>query len=243
MSKTKEIFIEKCDSTQLYARKLLAAGDVNEKIVIVTEEQTEGKGQGANNWISEPEKNLLCSIIYPFKQKADRQSYISRAVSLALCDLVMLFSSEFSVKWPNDILMNRKKIAGILIEHNISGAYIQNSVIGIGLNVNQEVFPKGLNAVSLLHSTGTSFKIKEILHTLLTCIDTRLYLYENRKWEELDNSYHNLLEGYKKECNFLLNDGTEFNAINNGIDEFGRIILDINGKMQHYDLNEVHMIL
>lgn len=243
MINSKTIFIEKCNSTQLVARQMISDGKPVEKTVIVTDEQSAGKGQGKNTWVSEPGKNLLCSIIYPFKQKAEKQSYISRAVSLALSDLVSLYSADYSIKWPNDILMDKKKVAGILIEHNISGAHIQYSIIGIGLNVNQEVFPAGIDAISLIHSTGTKFRIKEILSTLMACIDGRLYLYENQKWDDLNSSYHSLLYGYNHECRFRLNNGKEFNAINKGVDEFGRMILEHGGKTEHYDLNEVHIVI
>ncbi len=243
MINSKTLFIEKCNSTQLVARQMISDGKPVEKMVIVADEQSAGKGQGKNTWISEPEKNLLCSVIYPYKQKAEKQSYISRAISLALCDLVSLYSSDFLIKWPNDILMDQKKVAGILIEHNISGAHIQYSIIGIGLNVNQEVFPAGLDAISLIHSTGTNFRIKEILGTLMSCIDGRLFLYENHKWDILNDSYHSLLYGYNQECRFRLNDGKEFTAINKGVDEFGRIILEHEGKTEHFDLNEVHIMI
>lgn len=241
--KSKLIFLDQCESTQQHARNIFARTADVEQCVIATDEQTEGKGQGSNQWISEPGKNLLLSMIYPFRQRADRQSYLSRAVSLAICDLVMLYGSDYSIKWPNDILMNGKKISGILIEHQVSGQYITSSIIGIGLNANQEVFPRELNAVSLIHSTGTAFKLKELLKTLVRSIEARLFQYEKEQWEELDSAYHRLLAGYQQQCRFRLTDGSEITAVHSGVDAYGRIVLMSEGQKKAYDLNEARMIL
>lgn len=241
MKNARVIFIESCVSTQEHARKLIQMEKDVTPLVVVTDSQTAGRGRGENSWESEPGQNLLCTIVYPYRQKADKQSYISRAVSLALCDLLMLFTPNYAIKWPNDIVLDGKKIAGILIEHQVSGSHLTYSLIGIGLNVNQERFPEVLQATSLIHATETKFRLKDILRTLLSCLESRLFLYESQKWNELDEQYHQHLLGYRKNCRFFSSSDDEFEAVVKGVDEYGRIILEHDGRTHAYDLNEVHM--
>ncbi|HPH88516.1 MAG TPA: biotin--[acetyl-CoA-carboxylase] ligase, partial [Chitinophagales bacterium] len=146
------------DSTNTYAKSLIAKSSPIDGTVILADEQFAGRGQSGNVWQSEAGKNLTFSIIYQTSfLLATEQFYLNMAVSLGIWSMVnsklsieknkelTIHDSRFTtkIKWPNDIYVNNQKIAGILIENTISGMHLKHSVIGVGLNVNQEQFPYG----------------------------------------------------------------------------------------------------
>lgn len=239
----KIINIEKTASTNQYVRELIENKQILPDTIVVADEQTSGRGQGDNVWLSEPGSNLTFSLYVKIIQKADTQAWLSKAVALGLCDFVGLYSQTSTIKWPNDILAKGKKIIGVLIEHNISGQNLSGSIIGIGVNVNQELFPAELNAISLREITGAMFKIPDTLKTLTVCLKTRIMMYEHQKWTDIDADYHSKLLGYGKECAFRLKNGKEIQAIHRGVDPLGRIILETAGVEKNYfDVQEVKWV-
>lgn len=160
-----------CESTNNLLNDLLNNRDpatLKHGLFITTDYQTGGRGYGNNTWYSSRGKNLLMSILLTNPSvPPEMQFNISRIISLALsyCLKNLLPApSEIQIKWPNDLMCNGKKIAGILIEHKISGDKILHSIAGIGLNVNEERFPPDIqNATSLLIETGQLFSTGEIL--------------------------------------------------------------------------------
>ena len=145
------------DSTNNYMKSLIKDLQPEEGSVVVADFQTGGRGQMGNGWNAEKGKNLLFSLlIYPDNVLANEQFIISRIASLAVKNTLDQFTDDIRIKWPNDIYWKDKKIAGMLIENDIRGRNIVNSVIGIGININQEVFPDELpNPVSLKQITGS----------------------------------------------------------------------------------------
>jgi BirA family biotin operon repressor/biotin-[acetyl-CoA-carboxylase] ligase len=145
------------DSTNNYMKSLIKDQQPEEGSVVVADFQTGGRGQMGNGWNAEKGKNLLFSLlIYPDNVLANEQFIISRIASLAVKNTLDQFTDDIRIKWPNDIYWKDKKIAGMLIENDIRGRNIVNSVIGIGININQEVFPDELpNPVSLKQITGS----------------------------------------------------------------------------------------
>ncbi len=131
MASERYIWFENITSTNEYARGHL---DKKSGFCIATGFQENGKGQSGNKWISEPNKNLLASYVLKTEIKPAESFAISMIASLALINLLNSFKCQAEIKWPNDIIANNKKIAGILIENIISGNKIENSIIGIGLN-------------------------------------------------------------------------------------------------------------
>ena len=141
--KETEIGLEKIEdvtSTNDYLSQLCKNNETKEFYTVWAERQTAGRGQRGNSWESEPGKNLTFSIVlYPTVLKARQQFYLSMLVSTAVVYALNNYTKGFSVKWPNDIYWNDKKIAGILIENELEGNYVMQSIVGIGLNVNQEL--------------------------------------------------------------------------------------------------------
>tara|TARA_B110000967_G_scaffold79179_1_gene81844 strand:+ start:349 stop:861 length:513 start_codon:yes stop_codon:yes gene_type:complete len=146
------IKINATNSTNSFLKELAQNSSLEEYTIAVANTQTSGRGQMNNSWISEPYKNLTFSIFTPLtKLQIKHQAYLNFAVSLAIYDTLLTYNvPKLSIKWPNDIMSAEKKICGILIETTFSHLQIKNTIIGIGLNVNQEKFPKKLfNASSL----------------------------------------------------------------------------------------------
>ena len=153
--------------------RLLAEQGAGEYSVVATDYQSAGRGQAGNSWESEHGKNLLFSVLVrPVELHASEQFRLSMWVSLALVNVLnrlQLHTSSqqplsFSIKWPNDIYCGDSKLAGILIENSLAGSHIAQSIIGIGLNVNQTHFVSDApNPTSLKRLTGQEFDREQLL--------------------------------------------------------------------------------
>lgn len=158
LSKDRRIVrLEETESTNLYLKQLVREEYLEEGSMVVADFQTVGRGQMGSTWFSSKGENLLFSLlIYPKDVLAKEQFIISRIASLAVKNTLDQFTDDIRIKWPNDIYWKEQKIAGILIENDIEGRCIGNSVIGVGININEQSFPSGLlNPVSLLQITGS----------------------------------------------------------------------------------------
>jgi len=238
---TEHIFFERLPSTNDYMQKLARDKKLQEGTVVWTNFQTQGKGHGKNTWESEEGKNLLMSILLkPPSFDAAGQFQISRIISLALVDLVDKYCRPVTIKWPNDIMLDRKKIAGILIENTIIDGKISESVAGIGLNVNQVDFPVYIpNPTSMKKEAGCHFDILNILKELIRFIEswyTKLLKGENRL---IEKSYEKVLYGFRKELAFD-EGGRSFSAKIIGVGPGGHLILEIpGGEIREFGFKEV----
>jgi BirA family biotin operon repressor/biotin-[acetyl-CoA-carboxylase] ligase len=179
------IFHEALASTNTEAASMLRNEEPPEGTVVHASFQTAGKGHAGNTWSSDEGSNLLFSVIlYPQSLIPEDQFLLSMTISLGLCEFLDRHCSGSMVKWPNDIILNDRKIAGILIENSIMGTNIESSIAGIGLNLNQTFF-KGVtpSPASLRSATGSEYDIQTCLKEVLTDIDIRYrqLLYGNRK--------------------------------------------------------------
>lgn len=240
----KIIKIIKTDSTNNFAKKLLKSSIQAEYTCITTEEQTKGKGQRGNIWISEKGKNLLFSIIiYPNFIPVNQQFYISKAVSSAIIDVLNKITNNFKIKWPNDIYFNNKKICGILIENSLSGNKINSSIIGIGLNINQKKFPENLqNPISLCQITSKYFEKNEILNSIIYKIIEKFEKIKTENLHFLDSEYHKNLLGINKNLLFEDKSGKFFGKIIK-TDKSGRLIIKKKtGEIKKYFFKEVKFL-
>jgi len=169
--------------------------DKKDSLVVVADFQTAGKGCGSNSWESERGKNLTFSmLIHPQNIPANEQFHITEVVSVALCETLEHFiNNKVEIKWPNDIYVGNRKICGILIENRLQGSEIKDSIIGIGLNVNQRTFLSDApNPVSLYQLIGQETDLEALLHQFLTnfervshckttCFDYRERLFRRGK--------------------------------------------------------------
>lgn len=160
------IHLSNVDSTNNFAAKLLAEGLCAEGAVILADHQSGGRGQRGNVWLSESGKNLLSTFVCkPDNLSVERQVVLTWLTSLSVVETLRKFNIEARIKWPNDIFVGDKKICGILIENQLNGKFIQNAVIGIGLNVAQTDF-NGFPATSIQYETAISLTPKEVLQVL-----------------------------------------------------------------------------
>jgi BirA family biotin operon repressor/biotin-[acetyl-CoA-carboxylase] ligase len=183
------------DSTNNYVLEMLKKADVAEGALVWAKEQTGGRGQRGNTWLSEPHRNLTFSFILLPHLPIENQFYLTKLVSLGIVDFVSGIlsqngiSCEVRIKKPNDIYVNGQKISGILIENNIKGHDIVSSIIGIGLNVNQNEFKHVNNATSLSRISGKNFDLKDCLTNLCEYIEARYLQLKTNKIELLDKDY------------------------------------------------------
>lgn len=192
-NKTDIIWLERVDSTNDEARRHIS--EIDNLSVVSALEQTKGRGQHGNTWLSMPGENLTFSLIVKdFRIKANEQSAISQATALSLTKLLGRYGIEARIKWPNDIYAGDNKICGILIENSLKGMEIDWSIIGIGLNVNQTSFPEDLpNPTSMRLCTGNSnpYYTRTILEEYIEIFTGyyREYLNGNGSLEKLEQEF------------------------------------------------------
>ena len=163
------VHINETNSTNNYLQTLCARQQTEEFTTVVADFQTSGRGQRGNSWEAEPDKNLLFSfVIFPVFLEAKQQFLISQIVSLAIKEELDTYTTDISIKWPNDIYWKDKKICGMLIENDLTGTHISRSIAGIGININQEAFTSPApNPVSLKQITGQSYSPEQILASIM----------------------------------------------------------------------------
>jgi len=184
------MYIARTNSTNTLLKELIAKGQwpMAERFIRAGY-QTAGRGQTGNGWESEPDKNLLCSVLISRQLSAfsNQPFYLNVAISVAVHKAVMGYGlpvTGLTIKWPNDIYWNDQKIAGILIENAIIGNEVKYSIAGIGLNVNQTAFVSDApNPVSLKQITGKDYDLDELMARLMEEIDEGLRDSGDGLWE------------------------------------------------------------
>jgi len=229
------IQLDSIDSTNDFALKLIAKSTPNEGTVISADFQTHGKGQRDNIWQSPPKENLLFSVIlYPPELSASNQFYLSMMTSSAIISFLKTFLApeRLSIKWPNDLYFDDKKIGGILIQNNLKGFSIESTVIGIGININQRIFdPKLPNPTSLSLLQNKTFDLEQLKTVLYEKLDLEYQKLRSSSFSSIKASYESVL--YNKgiistvNCNSGQIKGTII-----GVEADGRLLLNIDGKIK-----------
>ena len=172
-------WLESTDSTNYALRARL--GELDNLSIVAAKGQTAGRGQGTHTWYATPGRNLTFSILYRFGEAcplvAADAILITQVTTLALRDYLLAHGVEARIKWPNDIWVGDRKICGILIENSLEGAAIRESIVGIGLNLNETGWPAELpNPVSLTELTGRRYRLQPELKRLQKAICRRFDL-------------------------------------------------------------------
>ena len=233
------IYVTECLSTNDFLTNLLKRNKINEGTSVRTDYQLKGKGQRDNKWSSEKNSNILFSFFLSPKIKVENQFYLHIVISIAIIKCLKKIGVNGKIKWPNDIYVGKKKIAGILIESFIFQRKVQNSVVGIGLNLNQKKF-QGLNATSVYKETRMEFdkiKVIKILKDLISHEYNNIHKILDKKMIE----YKKLLYGLNEMKRFKI--GSEIvMAIIIDISVNGDLILNINDKQKSFSHGSISLL-
>ena len=212
--------------------------------VLVSDYQEDGRGQGAHGWDSREGENILMSwLIQPELLSASEQFLISKVVSLSICDHFNDFVGTTYIKWPNDILIGNRKIAGILIEHGIMQDRIAHSIIGIGLNVNQKDFDTyPLLPTSLYLETGSKHDIEKQLRKLLKALYKRYDQLRDGDFEGLNSAYLERLYRYRQQSIFEA-EGKKFEGVIMGVNEYGQLLVKVREETVRFNFQEIRILL
>ncbi|HRH84221.1 MAG TPA: biotin--[acetyl-CoA-carboxylase] ligase [Bacteroidia bacterium] len=236
--------LHETESTNSFLHEKLMSEKLPEGSVVTADYQTKGRGQRGSSWQSEAGKNLLMSIVvYPEFLKVTEAFMLSKCVALAACDLLSVYSNKVQIKWPNDILIDGKKVAGILIENILRGSEIYASIVGIGINFNQQLFEKELYAAtSVFMDTGFKADTQINAVKLHENIEVNYQMLQQKKFAEIDQLYLSHL--YKLNETALFKDANgQFQGKIKGLSSMGLLIVEReNGEKHLYDVKEIALI-
>ena len=236
------IWVDSVESTNKFIKNLVVNSAIKNGTIIAAKEQTKGVGQAKNKWLSNSNQNLTFSIYVEPQIKAIYQFYLSKIIALSIYEYINIKITNVSIKWPNDIYVENKKISGTLIENIIQGEYITKTIIGIGININQVVFDNSLlNPVSLKAITKKTYNLKNELLKLISIINTNLELIN--LFSIIDNKYNKLLYRLNNSCYFLDKNNNKFKGIIVGTATDGRIKIKTQNLIKRFGLNEIQYIL
>ena len=238
------------DSTNRYVRDEAAAlwknRGTGDFAVVAAGHQTAGRGQRGNTWNSNAGENLLFSILVRPGEtlEVSKQFLLSQAVALSIHDAMKCHGIDTQLKWPNDIYAGNRKLAGILLELDYSGAFVEQAIIGIGLNVNQENFPPMDRVpVSMKMLRKRDFILDDALATILDLFE---HYYTEMRFGNRDAivaEYKRVLLGMNERHTFIDCDG-RFDAVIQDIESDGHLLLQRNdGSTGRYAFKEVEMVL
>lgn len=237
-------------STNDYAAELIAKSTPPEGMVVRAASQTAGRGQYGSRWESEAGQNLTFSIIlYPNWLETGARFSLSMAVALSLHDTIrrLPYSGDIppaaglKIKWPNDLYLGSRKTGGILIQNSLSGSFLQSSIVGIGLNVNQLSFDPSIpNPTSLALAFGRNFDLETVSDTLLECFEQRYLQLKSGQRSDMKAEYERHLYHMNTPASFVRSNGAEFTGTIRGVDAGGRLRVENEaGDLEDFDLKEI----
>ncbi|MEC7772407.1 MAG: biotin--[acetyl-CoA-carboxylase] ligase [Bacteroidota bacterium] len=237
--------LDATDSTNQYLKDLLRSENPLDYTVVVAEKQLNGRGQMGTVWYSESSKNLTFSVLRRFDALSVKHQFVLNiAISMAVYDVLEEFLvPNVKIKWPNDIMSGSKKVCGILIENVLKGERVGQSIIGIGLNVNQTDFENLDKASSLKRITGRNFDLDELLQKLLERIWLRLEAIESKTVTQLLPFYEKLLFRKDKPSTFTDGDGEMFMGYIRRVSSSGKLVIELEDRVfKEFDLKQVSLL-
>ena len=240
------VTLKEVGSTNNFLKELLSnSKPVAEGTVIMAESQYAGRGQQQNRWFSEAGKNLTFSLLLnpvflPLMQQFELTRVVSLGVVSALQEVTGL---PIQIKWPNDIYCGDKKLGGILIENLVQGGLIKNSVIGIGLNINQDAFPDDLpNAISLRQILHRDYDLKILLAEICSHIEAWYLKLKAGKGKELKEQYlHNLYR--LNQASYFKADELIFKGTITGVRDNGLLIMNTETGEKEFNLKQIQFLM
>lgn len=214
--------------------------------IVWAERQTAGRGQRGHTWSSPEGVNLtFTAVLEPRFLPVIEQFLLSEAVALALTDTFGAVGIDARIKWTNDIYVGDRKIVGILIEHNYSGATLARSIAGIGINVNQREFDPALpNPVSMALAAGRTFDRQEVLETFCGRLSARYAQLERGDKEALQAEYRERMYRLGERHTYRLADGTLVEGVIEGVGPACELLLrHADGTRGEYLFGEINFVL
>lgn len=230
------VFLPNCHSTNDIASQQIERGDNYDGLLVYTDFQSAGRGQRGTVWQAEPGQNVMMSVVLNTSYvPVNKQFDLSVAAALGVYSgLDSLGVQDLSVKWPNDLYLQDKKLGGILIESSIREGKLKSSIIGIGLNVNQrDHLPE--RAVSLALA-GYNYSRDEVICAL--CEGIEKYVLLLKKGQDLRQEYYRVMLGYQKERTFA-SEGITFQGVIVGIGESGELLVTSDHSKKKFDIKEI----
>jgi len=238
----KLIYVPECHSTNTLLNELNDSSPLPEGAVVITDNQTAGRGQRGNQWEAEKGKNLTFSLfLKPSFLAAKDQFQMNMAVSLAVITALKTYTSAMvKLKWPNDIYIDNKKIGGILIENQLKGVALSDSLVGIGLNINQENFSSS-GASSLYNFSRVINDLNEVFQKLIGSLEAEYLDLRAGSSNQLKERYMSSLYRFN-ELNRFESQGQDFSGSIRDIDENGRLCVETLRGMRVFSFKEVKFL-
>lgn len=237
-------YLPSCQSTNDEASALIAQKDPGEGLLVITDNQTAGRGQRGNQWEAKAGQNLTFScILRPSFLAATEQFWLNMAISLGIYDaLYPLLDEALRIKWPNDIYVGSQKLGGILIENILHGHHLAWAIAGIGLNVNQTEFGYSTaTSLQLQAPLPNTYDLPGLLSRLCETLEQRYLQLRAGHRFSLKQDYLAILYRYQEEHSFET-EGRYFRGTIVGVDESGRLAISTNGQVQHFNFKEVSFL-
>ncbi len=231
------------DSTNDYLKLLAKEKKLENYTVVTANYQTKGKGQRGNEWVSEEGKNLIMSVLIEEKSIKSNQLFtLNIAITLSVTEaLKKLDNFRCTIKWPNDIMSDSKKIGGILIENNVKSDGSISSIVGIGINVNQTNFIHLPKATSLITISNKEYNLDVLVELLIISIKKHILLLNSSG--DLWSKYHQLLFKIDVPMAFEDNQGKRFMGIIKGVTSNGLLALLLeDDTIKYFDVKEIQML-
>lgn len=236
--------VDATESTNTFLKEMCRKKHLENFTVVITDEQTKGRGQMHASWQSEKGKNLTFSVLIRFLNlKIDRQFYISKIISLSVYEVLSdLLPTRISVKWPNDILSAHQKLCGVLIENSVKKTQVNYSIVGIGLNVNQQEFKNLPKATSMNLVANTTFDLDDVLLKLIESIKKHVAILDSDNYQLIDSLYLNQLYKFNKPSMYKDSTGSFMGKIV-GVSLQGKLQIELdNETVEEFDLKEIQFL-
>lgn len=242
----KIIKLNAIDSTNTYLKNLSKNVDLNDSTIVITDNQTAGRGQMGAVWQSSMGQSLTFSMFKRLKHlHIEEHSKIAFSVSLGVLNaLKKMQVPSVSIKWPNDIMSYQQKLCGILIENQLEGNEIKSAIIGIGVNVNVVEFFFGLQtATSMKLVTGNTFNLDEVFQNIVKEVNEQFQFIEKKDNTVLREKYEAALFRKNTVSGFQNLDGKIFNGMIKGVTQSGELLIETDNEiLERYELKQIKML-
>jgi BirA family transcriptional regulator, biotin operon repressor / biotin---[acetyl-CoA-carboxylase] ligase len=238
------IYLPSCHSTNTLAAQMIQNQGLADGTIVITSNQTAGRGQRGNVWQTMPGQNITASfVLKPTFLTATEQFKLNIAVSLAVHEFLSNYiEDELFVKWPNDIYVKNQKLGGILIENSLVGSRIAYSVIGIGLNINQIEFADDKATSLRLMNPKVEFDLEKLVAELSESLERKYFELKNNFVNHQKIHYLKTLYRYQETHEFE-KDEIRFMGTIVGVANDGRLAVEVSGDVRYFDFKEIRFVI